>query len=379
MISKAFNKFDKSIMNELLDDAQSFLGFTKPNPTVAAALVKDNQIIAKGMHKGYGMDHAERDVFKQVTKDQSLDATLYVTLQPCTHYGQTPPCLDLILESGIKRLVYAIQDPNPDINMSLDPYYNKQIRVDVGCCQARALSVNEAYFGHLFQQPFVSLKAASSLDGKIAAYDGESFYLTNEISRKQVHHLRALSDAILVGIDTVLNDDPSLTVRYGILDQGYNSPAIFILDSTLKISPSASIFSSHSPEKIFIMCLETSNVPQWLGKKANIIRLKQSNYDDRWSEIMKRCFDLNYFHLFIEGGAKVFSSAMSAGIVDRFHSFLAPVYLNDQSAKELLPGSTHVHFKDRRKGNAVSVERCGDDTWVNTQLYDSEFWLNKLV
>ena len=159
---------------------------------------------------------------------------LFVTLEPCTHHGNTPPCRDLILKSNIKRLVIATLDPNPKIESSFEAYKAHGISVELGCCEKEAVQLNDMYFKRfLYHKPFVSMKVATTLDGRIATSTGDSCYITSPESR-QIYQLRREADMIVVGVDTVIQDDPELTVRYNLLEGGYRQPKVLILDSSLR-------------------------------------------------------------------------------------------------------------------------------------------------
>ncbi|NIR47436.1 bifunctional diaminohydroxyphosphoribosylaminopyrimidine deaminase/5-amino-6-(5-phosphoribosylamino)uracil reductase RibD, partial [candidate division KSB1 bacterium] len=205
---------DEELIKRTLWLARKGRGRVSPNPMVGAILVKDNRILAQGYHKLFGGAHAEVEVLNAL-KGEATGSTLYVNLEPCSHYGKQPPCVDAIVKSGINRVVIGSQDPNPAVaGKGIQHLREQGIEVQVGVAEDACKELNEAYFKHIVTQfPFVTAKIAQTLDGRIAASNGNAQWITSEASRRLGHKMRAEHDAILVGIGTVLADDPQLTVR----------------------------------------------------------------------------------------------------------------------------------------------------------------------
>ncbi|KIR01613.1 Diaminohydroxyphosphoribosylaminopyrimidine deaminase / 5-amino-6-(5-phosphoribosylamino)uracil reductase [Lachnospiraceae bacterium TWA4] len=210
-----WNSKDREYMSLALSLAKKGMGFTNPNPMVGAVIVKDGEIIGKGYHECCGKGHAEVNAFHSVTEDPK-GATLYVTLEPCSHYGKTPPCADLVIERKVSRVVVAMKDPNELVaGRGIDKIREAGIRVDVGLMEEEAKKLNEVFIKYIVEkEPFVVLKTAMTLDGKIATATGQSQWISCEESRKQVHELRKKYMGILVGVQTVLDDNPSLTAEF---------------------------------------------------------------------------------------------------------------------------------------------------------------------
>ncbi len=373
-----FSEFDVTMMRSLLDDAMAFRGLTSPNPMVGAALVRDGELLAKGVHQAFGAAHAERQLFEGPHADVS-GATLYVTLEPCTHYGKTPPCSDLILDSGISRLVIGALDPNPAIENLYGVYQDKGIRVEIGCLAEEAIVLNEVYYKRmLFERPFVTMKTASTLDGRIATASGESCYITSESSRKQCHDLRREADAIIVGVETVIADDPSLTVRYGRLDGGYQSPKVVILDTQLRTPITSTLFSGRDAESVLIVTAADDAAWAPYSGKATRVPVATGDYVQRWQDLLGYLYKDGIYHVLIEGGATVFSSAMAAGIVDRYHAFLAPSVMNDGGGMPVMKGPKKEALSQMHTPNHRQVLECGDDIWVNSRYYSPKMWLDRL-
>lgn len=373
-----FSDFDRTVMRSLLQDAAGYRGLTAPNPMVAAALYKGETELGRGVHKVYGGPHAERQLFDEVCED--LDgATLYVTLEPCTHYGKTPPCSDLILKSGIARLVVGSLDPNPAIEDLRQAYQDKGILVDVGCLAEEAVLLNDVYYKtQLFKRPFVTMKTASTLDGRIATASGDSCYISSEESRVQCHRFRREVDAILVGVDTILVDDPQLTVRYGLLEGGYRSAKLVVLDTQLRMPLTAKIFSIFDADSILIVTAADDTAWSAFDGKATRVQVPDVDYQSRWDDILKALFAHNIFHVLIEGGASVFSSAMSAGIVDRYHAFLSPCVMNDGEGMPVMKGPSKETLQALHVPEYREVLECGRDIWVNARYYSVDDWLGRL-
>ena len=207
-------KNDQYYMQLALDLAASAKGKTNPNPLVGAVIVKDGSIVGTGLHRKAGEPHAEVHAFR-MAGEHAKDATLYVTLEPCSHFGKTPPCANLVKESGVKRVVVAMQDPNPSVaGRGINLLRDAGIEVEVGVLEEQARRLNERFIHNMLtSRPFVISKFAMTLDGKIATYSGHSQWITGEEARENVHELRNEVDAILVGIGTVLKDNPALTTR----------------------------------------------------------------------------------------------------------------------------------------------------------------------
>jgi diaminohydroxyphosphoribosylaminopyrimidine deaminase/5-amino-6-(5-phosphoribosylamino)uracil reductase len=327
------NMDDAFFMKMALDLAEKGRGFTSPNPMVGAVVVKDGKVVGKGYHEAAGKAHAEINAIDDA-KMNAKGAVLYVTLEPCNHFGKTPPCTEKIINAGIKRVVSAMKDPNPDVKGGGAGYLrNKGIEVEFGVCESEAKRQNEVFIKYIEQKrPFVIVKCASTLDGKIATKTGDSKWVTCEESRQFVHRLRHFSDAVMVGIDTVKRDDPKLTARI----DGFNclDPARVILDSRLSISEDAIVLQQHSDSDTIIVISDSGSDKAFLQKK---IRLEKKGIKFIESPTKGNLIDLEPLmnilgsmgitSLLIEGGSRVISSAFSAGIVDKIFFFFAPKIL----------------------------------------------------
>lgn len=301
-------------------------GRPSPNPLVGAVVVKDGKIIGKGYHTQAGEPHAEVNALQSIDAE---GATLYVNLEPCSHYGKTPPCTKLIIESGVKRVVCAMEDPNPLVR-GIEELRQQGITVDVSVLEREAQTLNEKFVKYTKTgMPFVTVKCAVSLDGKIACNSGDSKWITSELSRKYTRELRGEYDAILVGINTVLQDDPGLKAEKG------KDPVRVILDSTLKIPVNAKVLSD-SHVIIATTTRYNQKKKEELKGKASIWVCGTDTVDLK--ELMKNLGTKGITSVFIEGGSEVNASAVKEKIVDKVLFFVAPKLITGRNAKGPIGG-----------------------------------------
>ena len=312
---------DEIFMREALRIAENARGRTSPNPLVGAVVVKDGKIIAEGWHRQAGTPHAEVHALN-MAGELASGATLYVTLEPCSHFGRTPPCAEKIIESEIKKVVAAMEDPNPKVaGRGFGMLKSAKIEVEVGILEAEARKLNEVFIKWIKTGfPFVTMKFASSLDGKIATFSGESQWISCFESRKFVHRLRDINDAILVGIGTVLADNPSLTTR---LVEGKN-PVRIIVDSKARTPLDSKIVTDKSARTIIAV---TENAPREkifslknLG--AEIIFAGKERIDLKI--LLKKLGEMEITSILVEGGGKIHFSMLESGLVDKIFAFIAP-------------------------------------------------------
>ncbi len=342
---------DKRFIKISLELASKAKGLTSPNPCVGAVVVKNGRIIGKGYHKYAGGPHAEIYALRQAGK-RAEGATLYVSLEPCSHYGRTPPCVDAIISSGIKRVVAAMKDPNPKNNgKGLRILRRNGIKADVGILEAEARRLNEDFVKYITKRmPFVAVKVAQTLDGKIATRTGDSKWITGQKARKFVHKLRSEVDAIMVGRGTVLKDDPLLTVR--LKGRKVKQPLRIILSGRSKIPSKARILNSKGGGVIIVTTKEKS-------RRVDIRPLLK--------ELAKR----EITSVLIEGGGETIASAFEAGVVDKVYFFIAPKVIGGREAP------TSVEGKGVEKaGKAVRIEKTsfhkiGDDLLIEGYVTSS--------
>jgi diaminohydroxyphosphoribosylaminopyrimidine deaminase/5-amino-6-(5-phosphoribosylamino)uracil reductase len=350
-------------MHQALQLAEKGRGFVSPNPVVGAIIVKNGKIIGKGYHKQFGKAHAEVNALNDA-KGKVRGATLYVTLEPCTFYGKTPACVNTLINSGLKRVVVAAKDPNPKVFCKgIEILKKAGIEIKVGVLEKEAKKQNEGYFKFVTKKlPYVILKIASSLDGKIALLNGESKWIDSKVSRDFSQRLRREADAILVGINTILRDDPWLTCR---IDPKKKLRKV-ILDAKLKTPLNAKVLK-HNNTIIFTSVNDSLKRKTLSQKGVEIIRIKANiNGILSWNEILKELYKRGIGIVLIEGGATVASSALKAEIVDKISLFLAPKLLGRG-----LSFTDGIHLNDLKQAIKLKeyrVRQIGTDTLIEGYL-----------
>ncbi|MDH3881340.1 MAG: bifunctional diaminohydroxyphosphoribosylaminopyrimidine deaminase/5-amino-6-(5-phosphoribosylamino)uracil reductase RibD [Desulfobacteraceae bacterium] len=361
---------DKRFMQMALDLAKKGEGFTSPNPMVGAVIVKDQKIVGKGYHQAAGEAHAEVNAIDDAGA-LAQNATLYVTLEPCNHTGRTPPCTEKVVASGIRRVVAAMNDPNPGVKGGgLDYLKNCGISITVGVCEKQAKRLNEIFIKHVrTKRPFTIVKCAATLDGRIATKTGDSRWVTGEESRQFVHQLRHAVDAIMVGINTVEKDNPSLTTRLTTRQKKIKQldPTRIILDTHLRISEKAKLLQLHSDSDTILITgpLVSSDKKTGLEKKG--VRIIESPVIDGLIDLdrlMDLLGSLGITSLLIEGGGRVFASALSAGIVDKVLFFYAPKILGGDDGIPICKGPGVDLMNNCIPVKDIRVRRFGDDVLI---------------
>ncbi len=359
---------DKIYMQKALDLAARGRGRTSPNPMVGAVIVKGGSVIAEGYHRKAGTAHAEAAALKKAGPG-ARGATLYVNLEPCCHTEKrTPPCTKAIIRSGIKEVVTAMIDPNPVVaGKGLKELRRAGIRTRTGVLKAEARKLNEAFIKHMSrQEPFVILKMAQSLDGKIATAGGESKWITGPGSRQRVHRLRNEVDAVLTGIGTVKNDNPSLDCRI----RGGQNPYRIIVDSRLRISPAARVLGFRDGRTIIATTGAGSrrkiNSLTKKGHRVIVIRSKAGKVDLK--ELMRRLASLDIMSVMIEGGSEISASSLASGIVDKVMFFIAPKIIGGVDAIPSVGGKSPALLKNAIDLKEIEVTRFGKDILVEGYL-----------
>jgi diaminohydroxyphosphoribosylaminopyrimidine deaminase/5-amino-6-(5-phosphoribosylamino)uracil reductase len=363
---------DRYFMTAALNIAEKGRGFTSPNPMVGALLVKDYRIIGKGFHEAAGKPHAEVNAIDDA-KESPKNSVLYVTLEPCNHTGLTPPCTQKILSAGIKRVVVAMEDPNPNVCGGGNRYLmQKGVDVIVGVCEQEAKKQNEAFIKYVkTKRPFVILKWASTLDGRIASKTGDAKWISNKLSRARVHEIRHGVDAIMVGIGTVSADNPKLTARLpGLINEGKrHSPIRIILDTALSIPENAEVLGPDA--KTIIVSGDLKAHPGALPKKKRltergVLILEMPVYENRidLNSLMDRLGDMGITSLLIEGGSRVIASALSQKIADQVIIFYAPKILGGNDATPAVNGTGPEKLTGAVQLKDISIKCFGDDVMI---------------
>lgn len=333
-----WSDFEHAVMAQAIEEAKR--GRPSPNPRVGAAIVRDGERVALGYHHQAGKAHAEVDAIRNAG-DRAAGATLYVTLEPCNHHGRTGPCTEAILEAGIARVVIGCRDPAPHVPGAIDRLIGGGVDVEVGLLEEQCTALVADFAKHVRTGlPFVTLKAAVTLDGKIATRTGDSKWITGEAARTEAHRLRDESDAILVGVGTVLIDDPELTVRHFV---GRN-PLRVILDADLRTPPTAAVLGrpGEPDAGTLIFCAKDADPARRESlqlPRVEIIAVARHVRGVDIHEVLEVLGKRDVVRLLVEGGAHVHGTFLDLGLADRAAIFIAPRILGDATAPSFVAGS----------------------------------------
>lgn len=354
---------DIKYMQMAMDLAEKGRGYTNPNPLVGAIIVTDDKIIGQGFHKKYGGHHAEVWAIKNATESVS-GATMYVTLEPCSHYGKTPPCADLIVDHGIKRVVIAMEDPNELVHgKGIQILEKNGVRVTRGILREEAMKQNEVFVKFIREKiPFTILKTAMTLDGKIATKNGDSQWISCQASRQYVHEIRHQVSAILVGKGTVIKDNPLLTAR--IEGKVCSQPIPVVLDSKLEIPLDSHLCNPEGEMKTIVATTEICDQKKRVALEALGVRVIQTQSIEgrvNLKETLRRLGEMNIDSLLVEGGGRVNYSFLSEGLIDKVVTFIAPMMLGGQDAITPVEGSGVSCIHEAFRLNRMDVSRIGDD------------------
>ncbi|MDW7999005.1 MAG: bifunctional diaminohydroxyphosphoribosylaminopyrimidine deaminase/5-amino-6-(5-phosphoribosylamino)uracil reductase RibD, partial [Thermodesulfovibrio sp.] len=341
---------------------------TSPNPMVGAVIVKNGKIISEGYHKKAGLPHAEAEAIMKA-KESLKDSTLYVTLEPCCHRDKkTPPCVDSIINSGIKRVVIAMRDPNPKVSgKGVETLKSHGIEVIEGVLEEESRKLNEFYIKYITtKRPFVILKIAMTLDGKIATPSGESKWITSEKSRKLVHLMRSRVDALLSAFGTVLKDNPMFTSR---IKRGKN-PLRVIIDPELKIPLNYHVYNP-PPSTIAVVNerqLSNENIRHLTNKGVEILTFNSEKVDLSW--LMEELGKREITSLMIEGGSSLNSYALWSGIVDKIMIFIAPKIIGGVKSYPCVGGFNYKNLDQAFEVKNLRIRRLGSDILLEGYLRD---------
>ncbi|HEY4526430.1 MAG TPA: bifunctional diaminohydroxyphosphoribosylaminopyrimidine deaminase/5-amino-6-(5-phosphoribosylamino)uracil reductase RibD [Candidatus Paceibacterota bacterium] len=339
--------------------ARKGLGRTFPNPMVGAVVVKRGRVVGRGYHSKAGSVHAEVEALAAAGA-HARGATLYVNLEPCSHWGRTPPCVDLIVRARVKRVVCCMRDPNPKVSgTGIRSLRRAGIETSVGCLVDEAETLNEGFITfHRKSRPLVAIKFAASLDGKIATYSGDSKWITNERARAYARALRGRYQAILVGINTVLRDDPHLGVRI----KNRPDPVRIILDSTLRIPLKSKVMRDTN-----VLIFTTTRAS---GKKKQLLIERGVEVVELGSRIhvralMRELYKREIISVLIEGGGEVLGSFVDARCVDKAYVFHAPIIIGGETAKSAVRGRGTSSIRAALRLTSIARTSFGDNMLVS--------------
>jgi len=344
--------------------AEGGRGATSPNPMVGAVLVRDGRVVGEGFHEAHGRPHAE-SVALAAAGAAAAGATCYVTLEPCAHHGRTPPCADALVAAGVARVVAATADPDPRVDgAGLARLRAAGVEVSVGAGAAAAGEQNAAYLTHRRRgRPRVTLKAAASLDGKVAAPDGTSQWITGPDARADGHRLRAEADAVLVGAGTALADDPRLTVR--LPGHAGRQPLRVLADAAGRVGTGGHLFDGEAPTLVATTpTAPAAAVDAWKLAGAEVLICKEAPAGLDLDDLLRALAARGVLELLVEGGPTLQASLWAAGLADRLVWYLAPLAIGGAGAPGLLGGAGAATLADARRLRLASVDRLGDDLRV---------------
>lgn len=359
---------DKFYMNLALELAKKGKGRVNPNPMVGVVIVKDNKIIAQGYHEEYGNNHAEINAINNA-KENLEGSTMYVTLEPCSHYGKTPPCVEKIIETKIAKVVIASLDPNPLVSGNgVKKLVDAGVEVVTGILDYENKKLNEVFMKYIVKKvPFVIMKSAMSLDGKIATKTGESKWISCEESRMNVHKLRNEVMGILVGVNTIIQDNPQLTCR---LKNG-KTPIKIIVDSNLRIPLDSKVIKGAHHYRTIIITTSSSKesiVKELESKGVEIIIAESKDNRVDLNDMMKKLGQLNIDSILLEGGATLNFSAVKEGIVDKLQIYIAPKLIGGKVSKTPIGGNGIEKLKDSYQIRDINVKMVSEDILIEGYL-----------
>lgn len=338
---------------------------TDPNPNVGCVIVKEGRIVGEGWHRYTGQDHAEVIALKAAGK-KAKDATAYVTLEPCSHFGRTPPCVDSLLEHQLQRVVVATTDPNPEVSTrGIKLLQENGMVVDIGLMQQEAMVLNQGCFKRMQTGlPWVTLKIAASLDGRTAMESGESRWLSGETARQDVHRLRASSSAIITGVGTVLADDPTMTAR---ISEPVVQPLRVVVDSNLRMPPNAKIMGEDG--KLLIACVgdPSSSSEEFTAQHVDVVSIASDSGRVELNGLLSELGRREINEVLVEAGQTLSGSFLSMGLVDQLVIYLAPKILGNR-AKGMFDLPLLEQLKDAFELEITDIQNIGDDIRIKANV-----------
>lgn len=347
-------------MRRAIELAKKGCGYTNPNPLVGAVIVKDDKIIGEGYHEKIGGLHAERNALKNC-KEDPRGAEIYVTLEPCCHYGKTPPCTEALIQAGIKKVYIGNKDPNPKVaGGGIRILKEHGIEVETGILKEECKALNDIFFHYIQSDiPYIALKYAMTLDGKIATAGGESKWITGDDAREHVHQLRHRYAAIMVGIGTVLADDPMLNAR---IPNG-NDPVRVICDSKLRIPEQSQIVQTANQIKTIIATISNDEEKIKKLEQKGITIIKTTSENDRVNlrQLLKQLRQLEIDSVLIEGGGILNESLIKSGCVHKVYAYIAPKLFGGEKAKTPVEGEGIKKISDAIVFDELKATKLGSD------------------
>jgi len=360
------------MMKRALTLAKRGIGKTSPNPSVGCVIVKDGNIVGEGWHKKAGTPHAEVHALNQAVA-LAKGSDVYVTLEPCAHFGKTPPCSDALIKAGVSRVVIGTIDPHPKVSgKGVNALKKAGIIIETGVLEQECREINEAFIKHATTGlPFIALKSAMTLDGKTATETGDSKWITGEKSRYLVHKLRRDLDAVMVGVGTVISDDPELTVRHL---KGRN-PLRIIVDSDLKTPLKSKVIKNNSDNKTILAtaCIDQSKIDLYKDAGVEVLVCKKSCEMVDLKDMLERMGKQGIQSILLEGGQSLAGNMLKSNLIDKFIFFYGTKLMGGEG-KDLFAGAGLEKMSDALSVNIQRVTRSGDDIMVEAYLGEKDVY-----
>lgn len=358
-------------MRRALELAAKGKGFVSPNPLVGALIIKNDRVIGEGYHEVYGGNHAEIEALNSVV-GSAEGATLYVTLEPCCHYGKTPPCTKAIIDAGITKVVIAMKDPNPLVaGKGIKQLQDAGIEVIVGVLEEDAKCLNKIFIKHMNTGlPYVIMKYAMTLDGKIASFTGDSKWITGGKAREHVHLMRHELSAIMVGINTVLADDPLLTVR--IKDMKVKQPKAVILDSKCSIPMNAKILNTLADREVIIATTQyadLSKIKRLEELGVHVLVVNHSKGRVHMPDLLKKLGDTGIDSILVEGGGAIHGSLLDAKLVDYVMAYISPKLIGGKSSSNPIGGRGIEKMVEAIRLNQPMLRTFEEDILIEGEVF----------
>ena len=359
---------DELYMDRALTLAKLGEGFVNPNPMVGAVVVREGKIIGEGYHKAYGLPHAEVEALRNCGSGVE-GAQLYVTLEPCCHIGKNPPCTQVIIESGIKKVVVGSLDPNPKVaGKGIQILKEHGIEVITGVLQKECEDLNKVFFHYIQKnEPYIIMKYAMTMDGKIATATGESKWITSQGARKRVHEDRHRYMGIMVGVGTILQDDPSLDCRYR---EGGDDPIRIICDTHLRTPITAKIVTTASQQTTIIgtSCKDREKWEPYIEAGCDILFLDKGEHGIDLRELVAKLGKRGIDSVLLEGGSTLNGSFLTAGLVNKVQCYIAPKIFGGQKAISPVGGVGIGLPKDCLRLSPPKIEVLGEDVLLESEV-----------
>lgn len=359
---------DEKYMALALELAEKGRGKVEPNPMVGAVLVKDGEIVGKGYHQVFGGAHAEINAIHEGGTN-CRGATLYVSMEPCAHYGKTAPCVDAIIKAGIIKVVAAVVDPNPITSgKGIQQLKEAGIEVVVGVMEMQAKRLNAPFFKLMQKElPYITVKWAMSIDGKIATHTGESRWITSDESRKYAHKIRGQMDGVLVGINTVVRDDPLLTCRI----EGGRNPKRIVVDNSALLPVNSRLLNTINEGEIIVAVsknAQRNRVEKLEQLGCKIIQTKDMNGRVDLKELFQRLGERKLTNILVEGGSRVITSVIEGRLADRVMVFVAPIIIGGAGAKSPVLGTGINKISEAAEIDEIEIKRFSNDIVIEGTL-----------